>query len=92
MSSLLTMDRPPVDRFDLWVDFQRMQDDGRLLARARNARSGLTLVAGSYIVVGSEDAEPAVAQVLTVTAEGSVELRVLPGTVAENRSLLSTSA
>ena len=26
---------------DLWVDFQRMQDDGRLLARSRNARRSL---------------------------------------------------
>jgi len=27
--------------YDLWVDFQRMQNDGRLLARARNARPDL---------------------------------------------------
>ena len=55
--------------YDLWVDFQRMQDDGRLLARARNARSGLTITAGMYLVV----ARPAVARVLTVTAEGSLD-------------------
>lgn len=92
MGSLLVMDQPPVERIDLWVDFQRMQDDGRLLARARNVRLGVTLVAGGYLVVGSEDAEPAVAQVLAVTAEGSIELRVLPGTVAQHRDLLPTSA
>jgi hypothetical protein len=55
--------------WDLWVDFQRMQDNRRLLARARNARPGLTFVAGMYLGVGSEDAEPAVARVLTVTAD-----------------------
>jgi hypothetical protein len=78
--------------YDLWVDFQRMQDDGRLLARARNARPGLTITAGMYLVVGCEDARPAVARVLTVTAEGSLELQVLPGPVDQHRGLLPTSA
>jgi hypothetical protein len=77
---------------DLWVDFQRMQDNGRLLARSRNARPGLTLVAGMHLVVGCEDAEPAVAQVLAVTADGSVELQVLDGPVDRYRDLLATSA
>jgi len=80
-----------VTGFDLWVDFQRMEDDGRLFARARNTRPGLTLVAGMHLVVGCEDAEPAVARVLAVTADGSVELQVLPGTVEQHRSLLTTS-
>ena len=78
--------------YDLWVDFQRMQDDGRLLARARNARRGIVLTAGMYLVVGCEDARPAVARVLAVTAEGSVELQVLPGPVDLHRDLLPTSA
>lgn len=78
--------------YDLWVDFQRMQDNGRLLARSRNARRGLTLVAGMHLVVGCEDAQPAVARILAVTADGSVELQVLPGPVEQNRSLLPTSA
>ena len=77
---------------DLWVDFQRMQDDGRLLARSRNARRSLTLVAGMHLVVGCEDAQPAVARVLAVTADGSVELQVLPGPIEQHRSLLPTSA
>ena len=78
--------------WDLWVDFQRMQDNRRLLARARNARPGLALVAGMYLVVGSEDAEPAVARVLAVTADGSVELEVLDGPVDQHQDLLATSA
>ena len=28
--------------YDIWVDFQRMLDDGHLLARTRNARPGFT--------------------------------------------------
>ncbi len=86
MAEALAMD------YDLWVDFQRMQDDGRLLARARNARPGLTITAGMHLVVGCEDARPAVARVLTVTAEGSLELQVLPGPVDLHRDLLQTSA
>jgi len=78
--------------YDLWVDFQRMQDDGRLLARARNARPGLHLDAGMHVVVGCEDAEPAVARVEAVTADGSVELVVLAGPVDAHRSLLPSSA
>ncbi len=77
--------------YDIWVDFQRMQDDGRLLARARNARDGLTIVAGTHILVGCEDAEPAVAHVLTVSADGSIELKVLPGAVSEHRALLHSN-
>lgn len=64
--------------YDLWVDFQRMGDDGRLLARARNARPGFTITAGMYLVVGCEDARPAVARILTVTAEGSSNSKCSP--------------
>ena len=78
--------------YDLWVDFQRMQDDGRLLARARNARPGFTITVGMHLVVGCEDARPAVARVLSMTAEGSVELQVFPGPVDLHRDLLTTSA
>ena len=67
-----------------------MGDDRRLLARAGNARPGFTITAGMYLVVGCEDARPAVARVLTVTAEGSLELQVLPGPVDMHRDLLPT--
>lgn len=74
--------------YDIWVDFQRIQDDGRLLARARNARPGLTITADMYLLVGCEEAEPAVAQVAAVTADGSVELQVLPGAARDHSALL----
>ena len=74
--------------YDIWVDFQRMADDGRLLARARNARPDLVILAGNYLVVGCEDADPAVAQVMSVTADGALDLRVLPGTVQDHARLL----
>lgn len=74
--------------YDIWVDFQRMLDDGHLLARTRNARPGFTVTPGAYVLVGCEDAEPAVAHVLAVSADGSVELRVLPGPADDHHALL----
>ena len=64
-----------------------MQDDGRLLARTRNARAGLTVTASMRLLVGCEDAEPAEAQVLPVAANGSIELRVLPGAATDHPAL-----
>lgn len=76
--------------YDIWVDFQRMQDDGRLLARARNARPGLTIIAGRYVLIGCEDAESAAAHVLAVSADGAIELQVLPGAASDHHSLLQS--
>jgi hypothetical protein len=45
-----------------------------------------------HLVVGCEDAQPAVARILAVTADGSVEPQVLPGPIEQNRNLLPTSA
>lgn len=78
--------------YDLWVDFQRMNDDGRLPARARNSRSNAPLVVGSYIVVGSEDAEPAVARILAVDPAGAIQLQVLDGPIQDHKALVSTTA
>lgn len=77
--------------YDVWVDFQRMQDDGRVLSRTRNARPGLAIMAGMYLLVGCEDAEPSVAQVTCVTSDGSVELQVLPGAATEHLALLQSA-
>lgn len=78
--------------YDIWVDFQRMTDDGHLRARTRNACPGFTVTAGAYVLVGCEDAEPAVAHVLSVSADGSVELQVLPGAAADHDALLGRTS
>ena len=75
--------------YDLWVDFMRMQDDGRLRTQLRHARMGFIPIAGSYVIVGSEDADPAVARILSVAAEGAIGVQVLPGPVDEHRHLLT---
>jgi len=61
--------------YDLWVDFMRMQDDGRLRTRLRHARPGFVPIAGTYVIVGSEDADAAVAKILSVDAEGGIRCR-----------------
>lgn len=45
----------------------------------RDVESGVVLRVGDYVVVGNEEADPAVAEVVSVDARGIVLVRVLPG-------------
>ena len=53
--------------------------------------AGFVPIVGSYAVVGDEDAEPRVAKLVGIGAEGIVELEVLPGSVASHAALLAPS-
>jgi hypothetical protein len=75
--------------YDIWVDFMTMRDDRRLWTRLRDVRSGFVPIAGQYAVVGCEDADPAVAQIITVDIERGIQLQVLDGQVEEHRHLLT---
>ena len=75
--------------YDLWVDFTRMLDDGRVRTNLRHALPDFVPVAGHHASVGCEEADPAVAMILSVDAEAAIEVQVLPGTVEDNRSLLT---
>jgi hypothetical protein len=77
--------------YDLWVDFMRMEDDGRLRTRLRHARAGFVPITGSYAIVGCEDADPAIARILSVDADGAIEVQVVPGKVEEHRDLLTST-
>ena len=46
------------------------------------------LAPGTCIVVGNEEADSAVAEIVRIDDDGVVLLRVLPGTVEDNRKLL----
>ena len=74
--------------WDLWVDYHRRDADGLTHGNVRNARPGSTLTPGAHIIVGNEEADPAVAEVVRVDDDGVVLLRVVPGTVDHNRTLL----
>lgn len=75
---------------DLWVDFHRIDADGLTHAHLRDASPGVEVTEGGYLVVGDDDAEPAVAQVVAVRADGVVLLRVLPGAAEAHRHLLGS--
>jgi hypothetical protein len=67
------------EQWDLWVDFHRVDADGLTHASVKDAAPGVRVEPGRYLVVGDYDADPAVAQVIEVKANGVVLLRVLPG-------------
>lgn len=67
--------------WDLWVDYHRTDENGLTHSNVRNAAAGVELRAGSHIVVGNEEADPAVAKIIEVHADGTILVSVLPGPV-----------
>ncbi len=78
--------------YDIWVDFMSMTDDRRVWTRMKDVRPGFVPIAGQYAVVGSEDAFPAVARIITVDIEQGIQLQVLKGDVDEHRHLLTSAS
>lgn len=76
---------------DIAVDFMDMRNDGTLWTRMADVRSGFVPIAGQYAIVGCADADPAVAQIISVDIEGGIQLKVLEGSVEEHRHLLTTA-
>ena len=77
--------------YDIDVDFMDMTNDGRLWTRLKDVRSGFVPIAGRYAIVGCDDADPAVAQIISVDIENGIVLQVLDGGVEEHRHLLTTA-
>jgi hypothetical protein len=71
------------------LDYHRVAPGGLTRARRNDVRPGVQLSQWDYVVVGDEDAEPAVAQVVDVSSDGAILLRILEGSVAHNAHLLS---
>jgi hypothetical protein len=74
--------------YDVAVDFMDMNAERRLWTRLSDARPDFVPIAGRHVVVGCEDADSAVARILSVDADGLIELEVLRGPVAAHRDLL----
>ncbi len=74
--------------WDLWVDYHRSDGEGLVHTNARDAEPGVELVEGAYVVVGNEEADPSVAEVVSIEPDGVVLLRVLPGPVSEHLHLV----
>lgn len=80
---------PVVDmRWDLWVDFMRTDGEGLTHASTRNVRRGVVLNVGDHVVVGNEEADAAVARVVSIGDDGIVLVAVLPGPVDAYESIL----
>lgn len=74
---------------DMWIDFHRVDERGFTLGARRNARAGLKILEGDYIVVGEEDAGDAVARVVKYEPKsGLVRLKVLRGPASSHPKLL----
>lgn len=66
-----------------------LTNEGRLWVRGTDARPGVEIAVGRHVVVGDEDADPKVAKIVAVDADGNVELEVLPGSVESHADLLA---
>lgn len=77
------------ETYDIAVDFMDMTDDRRLWARPADVRADVDASVGIHVVVGDEDAEPKVARIVAVDADGNLEMQVLRGSVESHRDLLA---
>ena len=71
----------------MWVDFARVYS-GLTYGHIDDAAPGTAIAAGRYLIVGDDDADPAVAQVVEVKDDGTVLLRVLPGHADQHATLV----
>lgn len=79
-----------MNTYELAVDFMDMTDERHLWIRIEDARAGLQPTVGCYVIVADDDADPAVARVLNIDAQGNIELEVLPGSVESHQDLVTT--
>ena len=73
--------------WQMWVDFARVYS-GLTYGHLDDAAPGTDIKAGRYVIVGDDDADPAVAQVVEVKDDGTVLLRVLPGDAEQHVGLV----
>ncbi len=79
------------DAYDVAVDFMDMSTDRRLWVRSAAVRLGVEVSVGRHVIVGDDDADPKVARIVMVDADGNIELEVLPGSVESHADLLSSA-
>jgi hypothetical protein len=58
--------------WDLWLDYHRRDADGLTHGNVRNAHPDVTLEPGRHVLVGNEEADPAVAAVVRIADNGVV--------------------
>jgi hypothetical protein len=75
-------------QWDLWVDYHRTDGEGLTHTRLKDLERPLDLRPGMFVIVGNEEADPAVAEVAVVEPNGLVLVRVLPGPVGDHLALV----
>jgi hypothetical protein len=75
--------------WDLWIDYHRRDVDGFTHASSKDLAAGVGVTVGTTLTVGNEDADPAVAEVVSIDDEGVMLVRVLPGSLESNRHRLT---
>jgi hypothetical protein len=86
---MVTDVRPP---WDLWIDYGAREPNGLTPTLLRYASAGADIRVGRYVLVGAEDADLAVAEVVEIDDRGVVMVRVLPGPADDHRHLLGSRA
>lgn len=79
------MDSPPLE---LWVDDHQEYEPGIVHAHLRHARVPIDPQPGDHLVVGDDEIEPALAEVLSRSETGELRLRMLPGPATKHPELL----
>lgn len=79
------MDSPPLE---LWVDDHQEYEPGIVHAHLRHARLPIDPLPGDHLVVGDDEIEPALAEVLSRSETGELRLRMLPGPATKYPELL----
>ena len=75
-------------QWDLWVDYHRTDGDGLTHTRVKDLERSLDLRPGMFVIVGNEEADAAVAEVVAVEPDGLVLVRVLPGPASDHLELV----
>lgn len=76
----------------LWADFNDLDPRGDVRSHTRFVEPGVSLVAGEAVIVGDDEGNRAMAEVVNVSGDGLVELRVDLGSFEVDHSLTGLSA
>lgn len=74
---------------ELWVDDHQEYEPGVIHAHLRHARVPIDPRPGDFLVVGDDEIEPALAEVLSRSESGALRLRMLPGSASSHPELLA---
>ena len=65
--------------WDLWVDYHRRDGDGLTHASLKDQTDGVSIAVGQLISVGNEEADPALAEVVSIDERGIVLVKSASG-------------